>query len=87
MVGVVIIDQPLPKPLSSTGFDVVIVFLGRYTAHWLQTDVLAKTNNETYFILTNKLNTVKNEAVWNKLKSSEHRMVKCKVMLDLKRER
>ena len=61
MVGVVIIDQPLPKPLSSTGFDVVIVFLGRYTAHWLQTDVLAKTNNETYFILTNKLNTVKNE--------------------------
>ena len=46
-----------------------------------------ETKHEIYFILTNKLKTVKNVAVLNTLKSSDHRMVRYKVTLDLKRKR
>ena len=40
-----------------------------------------KSNDAVSVIFTIKLSTVKNEAVLNKLKSSDHRMVKCKVRL------
>ena len=46
-----------------------------------------ETNDEMKFILAKKLNTVKNMAVLGKLKSNEHRMMKCKITLNFKRER
>ena len=46
-----------------------------------------ETKNGIDFIPGNKVNTVKNVAVLNKLKSSNHRMLRCTLMLDIQRER
>ena len=47
----------------------------------------SETKNEIYIILIIKLNKVKNVAVLNKFKSSDHSIVRCKVTLNLKRVR
>ena len=47
----------------------------------------SETKNEIDCFLIKKLKTEKNLAVLDKLKSSDHRIVRCKVMLGLKRER
>ena len=45
-----------------------------------------ETKTEIDFIFPTKLNTVKNVAVLNKLKSGDHRMGRCKVTVDLERD-
>ena len=46
-----------------------------------------ETKKEIVYIFTNKLTTVNNVTVLNILKSCDHRMVRCKVTVNLKRER
>ena len=46
----------------------------------------SETKNEIDFILTNKLNIVRNVVLLDKSKLSERRMVRYKVTLDLKIE-
>ena len=43
-----------------------------------------ETKEDIYSILTNELNTVKNVAILNTLKSSDHKMEEFKVTLDLR---
>ena len=48
---------------------------------------IVKQKNEIHFILTDRQNIVKNIAVHNKLKSSNQRLVRCKVTLNFRKER
>ena len=67
-------------------------FYCKASKKWTWKSLNGETKNErlhSYYKKKNynKLNTVKNVTVLNKLKSSDHRKVRCKVMLYLKRER
>ena len=62
-------------------------FLKKINRKWTWRSPNGETKNEIDFILSDKKHIIKDVTVLNKLKSSDHRMVRCKVKLDLKRER
>ena len=64
-----------------------IFFDRKASMKWTWKSLNCETKNEISFIHTNKFNTVMNVTVLNKSKLSDHKIVRCKVMLDLKRER
>ena len=54
---------------------------------WTWRSPNGETKNEIDFILSEKASIIKDVTVLNKLKSSDHRMVRCRIDLDLKKER
>ena len=63
------------------------LFDSKVIKKWTSKNPNSVTKNEINLILNNKLNTVKNVAVINTSKSKDHKIVRCKVTLDLKREK
>ena len=73
---------------QNTNLNIMNTFFYRKSSKtWILKSLNGKAKHKINFNLTNKLNTVKNAAVLSKLRSSNHKMVRCKSTLDLKRER
>ena len=62
-------------------------FKKRASRKWTWRGPNGEVKNEIDFILSGRIDVVKDVSVINKLKSSDHRMVRCKVSLNLTKER